>query len=69
MLIMINKLSVISRGGLKFIVMDAPNSENADQYANELQIHGVIHLVRICEGKYNDSVFKSLGISIHVYDI
>ena len=63
---MLNKLSLISRGGLKFIVLDAPTSENAINYAEELLAQGVIHLVRTCEGKYPDDVFKSRGISIHV---
>ena len=63
---MINTVSVVSRGGLKFIIMDAPNIENADHYASQLQSHGVLHLVRICEGRYNDSAFTNLGISIHV---
>ncbi|OMJ74995.1 hypothetical protein SteCoe_25953 [Stentor coeruleus] len=62
---MINKLSIISRGGLKFIVMDAPNNENAEQYASQLQFHNVSHLVRTCEGKYDDEIFKSRGIMIH----
>ena len=63
---MINNLSVIARGGLKFIVMDAPNSDNAESYASELQKHGVIHLVRTCEGKYSDIHFTTRGIAIHV---
>lgn len=63
---MINKPSVIARGGLKFIVMDAPSQENAEDYAEELSAQGVIHLVRTCEGKYDDRIFENKGIRVHV---
>lgn len=63
---MINSISVIARGGLKFIVMDAPDPENAEHYAEQLQAHGAVHLVRTCEGRYNDAIFTDKGISIHV---
>ena len=63
---MINKPSLISRGGLKFVVMDAPSHENAHFYVEELKAEGVIHLVRLCEVKYDDNVFERSGIRVHV---
>ncbi|CAG9322625.1 PRL [Blepharisma stoltei] len=62
---MINKPSLISSGGLKFIVMDAPSDENAEIYAEELEHLGVVHLARTCEGMYDDRVFEERGIEIH----
>lgn len=66
---MINKPSLISSGGLKFIVMDAPSDENAEVYAEELEQIGVVHLVRTCEGMYDDRKFEQRGIKVHVRPI
>ncbi|OMJ92873.1 hypothetical protein SteCoe_4328 [Stentor coeruleus] len=45
--------------------MDAPARENAIEYALQLAMIGVKHLVRTCEGNYDESVFESRGIKIH----
>ncbi|CAG9325439.1 unnamed protein product [Blepharisma stoltei] len=61
-----NRPSLISSGNLKFVVMDAPSDENAATYADNLERLGVAHLVRTCEGMYDDRIFESKGIKIHV---
>ena len=63
---MINKPSLIVHEKLKFLIMDAPAREHAEEYASELNIIGVKNLVRTCEGNYDESVFKEHGIKIHV---
>ncbi|OMJ67814.1 hypothetical protein SteCoe_34918 [Stentor coeruleus] len=45
--------------------MDAPARDNASDYALQLSMIGVKHLVRTCEGNYDERVFESKGIKIH----
>jgi hypothetical protein len=66
---MINKPSLVVHEKLKFLIMDAPARENAMEYALQLAMIGVKHLVRTCEGNYDESVFESRGIKIHVIPI
>lgn len=61
---MINKPSIISCAGLRFIIMDAPSRSNAEDYAERLKEQNVKYLVRTCESMYDDSVFTSRGIQI-----
>ena len=46
--------------------MDAPSRENAEEYAAKLKLLGVKHLVRTCEGNYDEAIFKRNDIEIHV---
>ena len=46
--------------------MDAPSRENAKEYAICLCELGAKHLVRTCEGYYNDQIFELEGIRVHV---
>lgn len=61
---MINKPSIISCAGFKFIIMDAPSRHNAEDYAEGLKAHNAKYLVRTCEPMYDDAVFVSRGIQI-----
>ena len=51
---------------LQFLIMDAPSRENAEEYAAKLKLLGVKHLVRTCEGNYDEAIFKRNDIEIHV---
>jgi len=62
-----NRPTLISSGNLKFAVMDAPSDENAATYADKLERLGVVHLVRTCEGMYDDRIFEEKGIKIHEF--
>ena len=63
---MINKPSLVVHEKLRFLIMDAPARDNAEDYATHLNLLGVKHLVRTCEGNYDESVFERKGIKIHV---
>ena len=66
---MLNKPSIIVHEPLRFLIMDAPSRENAEEYAAYLNVIGVEHLVRTCEGNYDDQIFKMKGIQVHVNNI
>ena len=63
---MINKPSLIVHEKLKFLIMDAPSRENAEDYAMQLSILGAKNLVRTCEGNYDETLFETQGIRVHV---
>ena len=63
---MINKPSLIVHQRLKFLIMDAPSRENVEDYAMQLSILGAKNLVRTCEGNYDETVFATHGIRVHV---
>ena len=63
---MLHSPSVILYKHLKFLIMDAPSRENAKEYAICLCELGAKHLVRTCEGYYNDQIFELEGIRVHV---
>ena len=63
---MINKPSLITQEGLRFLIMDSPSRENAESYANQLLSIGVVDLVRTCKVNYEESIFELKGIRIHV---
>ena len=63
---MINKPSLITHEGLRFLIMDSPSRENAESYANQLLSIGVVDLVRTCKVNYEESIFELKGIRIHV---
>lgn len=66
---MINKPSIVVHEKLKFLIMDAPARDNASDYALQLCMIGVKHLVRTCEGNYDERAFESQGIKMHVKPI
>ena len=61
-----SSLSTISRGGLKFIIIDSPTQETSELYSSELESQGVSHLVRTSDSSYPESPFANRGIFIHV---
>jgi hypothetical protein len=63
---MINKPSLVTHEKLKFLIMDAPARDNAEEYAFFLKENQVYDLVRTCEGVYEPSVFESYGVKVHV---
>lgn len=66
---MLNKPSLLIHGKLKFLIMDAPARDNAEDYAVYLNSIGVRDLVRTCEGVYETGIFESYGVRIHVRDM
>lgn len=61
-----SKPSVIRRGGMRFLVMDAPRQSNLHLYIRECRKQGVTDLVRVCEPTYNGDVdLANAGITLH----
>jgi hypothetical protein len=63
---MLNKPSLVTHQKLRFLIMDAPSRENAEDYAMHLNLLEVKHLVRTCESNYEPSIFERHGIQIYV---
>ena len=61
-----SKPSVISKGPMRFLVMDAPRQSNLHLYIHECRKQGVTDLVRVCERTYNGEVdLANAGIKLH----
>lgn len=60
-----NPPSVIEYKGLKFVIFDAPNDDNAPAYLRELQKHNVTKVVRACGQTYKKEVFENAGITVN----
>lgn len=61
-----HKPSVIARGSMRFLVMDAPRQSNLYLYIRECRKHGVTDLVRVCEPTYDGEVdLNNAGIELH----
>jgi protein tyrosine phosphatase type 4A len=59
------KPTLINRGGLRFLIMDAPRSQNLHLYIKECKRHNVTDIVRVCEPTYGSSDLAAAGIGLH----
>ena len=48
--------------GLKFLIFDAPNSDNLKEYIALFKKYGVTHVVRTCEHTYSRELIEAEGI-------
>lgn len=60
-----NKPSFVEYQTLKFLIIDAPNDRNLQQYIREFQKYNVKDLVRACEGTYSTEAVVSAGVRVH----
>jgi len=60
-----SKPTLISRGGLKFLIMDAPRTANLHLYLKEMKKHNVTSCVRVCEPTYSATDLTAAGIQLH----
>lgn len=63
---MINKPSLVTKDKFRFLILDAPTSRDAKDCVEQLKNAGVKNLVRSCEGTYDEKIFESEGINVHV---
>ena len=60
-----SKPTLISRGGMKFLIMDAPRTANLYLYLKEMKKHNVTSCVRVCEPTYESGDLENAGIKLH----
>lgn len=61
----LSRYTVLSHGGMRFLITDAPNVEEMDTYKALLAKHNVHHVVRVCEPTYDDEVFRGSDFKFH----
>lgn len=59
-----NPPSIVEYNGLKFVIFDAPNDDNASLYLKELSKHRVTRVVRACGQTYKKEIFENAGIQV-----
>jgi len=59
-----NPPSIVEYNGIKFVIFDAPNDDNAPLYLKELQKHRVTKVVRACGQTYKKETFETAGIQV-----
>jgi len=59
-----NPPSIVEYKGLRFVIFDAPNDDNAPSYLKELQKYKVTRVVRACGQTYNKQIFETAGIQV-----
>lgn len=61
-----SKPSLVTKGSMRFLVMDAPRQSNLHLYIRECRKQGVTDIVRVCEPTYNgEAELAKAGISLH----
>lgn len=61
-----SKPSLVAKGRMRFLVMDAPRQSNLHLYIRECRKQGVTDIVRVCEPTYNGEVdLANAGITLH----
>ncbi len=63
---LVNKPSLIERGPLRFLIMDAPKESNLHVYIKECKKYNVTNIVRISEPSYSREEVENAGIALHV---
>lgn len=63
---LVNKPSLIERGPLRFLIMDAPKESNLHIYIKECKKYNVTQIVRISEPSYSKEEVENAGIGLHV---
>lgn len=56
--------SVVEWKKLRFIIMDAPKTNNLHLYLKELKKHNVTCIVRVCEPTYPASEVEAAGMEV-----
>ncbi|XP_025089887.1 protein tyrosine phosphatase type IVA 2-like [Pomacea canaliculata] len=49
---------------MRFLITDRPTDATLDKYIEELQKHGVKHVVRVCDPTYNKEKLEKEGIEV-----
>lgn len=63
---LVNKPSLIERGNLRFLIMDAPKENNLHLYLKECKKYNVTQIVRISEPSYSREEVEAAGIGLSV---
>lgn len=63
---LVNKPSLIERGNLRFLIMDAPKENNLHLYIKECKKYNVTQIVRISEPSYSREEVEAAGIGLSV---
>ena len=59
------ELTLIEVNSMRFLIMDAPRSNNVHVYLKEMTKHHVTDVVRVCEPTYPTTDLNNAGICIH----
>lgn len=62
---LVTKPSLIERGNVRLLIMDAPKDSNLHLYIKECEKHNVKCIVRISEPSYSKAEVEKAGISLH----
>ncbi len=60
-----SKPTLVTRANLRFLIMDAPRSQNLHLYIKECKKFNVTDVVRVCEPTYGRGDLDSAGIELH----
>lgn len=59
------KPTLIEKGPMRFLIMDAPRQANMHLYIKEMRKNYVTDVVRVCEPTYRGDELQSAGICLH----
>lgn len=59
------ELTLIEVNSMRFLIMDAPRTNNLHVYLKEMTKHHVTEVVRVCEPTYPTTDLKNAGIAVH----
>lgn len=59
------ELTLIEVNSMRFLIMDAPRTNNVHVYLKEMTKHHVTDVVRVCEPTYPTTDLKNAGIALH----
>jgi len=61
----INPPTLIEYNHLRFLIADAPSTNNLNLYIREFEQYNVTHVVRVCDPTYNSEPLEDRGIKVH----
>lgn len=59
------ELTLIEVNSMRFLIMDAPRTNNVHVYLKEMTKHHVTDVVRVCEPTYPTTDLNNAGITVH----
>ena len=59
------ELTLIDVNSMRFLIMDAPRTNNVHLYLKEMTKHHVTDVVRVCEPTYPTTDLSNAGVTVH----